>query len=59
MQAWVSGTKKKNNCGKKNPTKNSISEVSMEERQIISNLLQTRAMAIRNNLNWHFIPDQF
>lgn len=23
------------------------------------NLLQTRAMAIRNNLNWHFIPDQF
>lgn len=26
---------------------------------IIGNLLQTSAMAIRNNLNWHFIPDQF
>lgn len=24
-----------------------------------ADLLQTRAMAIRNNLNWHFIPDQF
>lgn len=26
---------------------------------LYSDLLQTRAMAIRNNLNWHFIPDQF
>lgn len=32
---------------------------AQSEASIHSDLLQTRAMAIRNNLNWHFIPDQF